>query len=193
MKYPKLRPPACAVMSPSIFAAVLARRSCREIPPMKKILVALILSMAVVFPVSAGFIDRFNGVEVGAPLPENDLQFLGTAAATTDRSVLIDFWATWCMPCRESIPKLNAWQKKFGSKGFVVIGVSQESKEVVRPFLERFPMHYPAAVEGSKSLHTALGIRALPYAIFVNRAGKIVWRGQPSEISDELILSLLGN
>lgn len=158
---------------------------------MKKLLISFALATAVAFPVYAGFIDFFNGVEIGVPLPENDLQFLGTTATTTDHTLLIDFWATWCEPCRASIPKLNAWHQKFGPNGLVIIGVSQETKEVVDPFLKKLPMHYASAVEGSKSLHKALGIKALPYAIFVNRAGKIVWRGQPSEITDELILSIL--
>ncbi|MBI3524878.1 MAG: TlpA family protein disulfide reductase [Betaproteobacteria bacterium] len=158
---------------------------------MKKLLISFAFAIVIAFPVYAGFADFFNGVEIGAPLPENDLQFLGATAATADHIVLIDFWATWCEPCRESIPRLNMWHEKFGAKGLVIIGVSQESKKVVDPFLGKLPMHYATAIEGSKSLHKALGIKALPYAIFVNRAGKIVWRGQPSEITDELILSLL--
>lgn len=163
---------------------------------MKKLHAAFILSIAAVFPVSAANaanVDMFNGVSIGAPLPANDLQFLGAAVTTADRIVLIDFWATWCIPCRESIPKLNAWHEKYGSRGLVVIGVSQETKAVVGPFMDKFPMRYASAIEGSKSLHKALGIKALPYAILVNRAGGIVWRGQPSRITDELIVSLLAN
>ena len=139
----------------------------------------------------ASFVDMFNGVTVGAPLPKNDLVFLGPAPSTANTVQLIDFWATTCEPCRTSIPKLNAFHQKYGPKGLVMIGVSEESKETVAPFLEKFPIQYASAVEGTSSLHKSLRIRALPYAIFVNRSGTIVWRGQPSEITGELIESLL--
>jgi thiol-disulfide isomerase/thioredoxin len=142
-------------------------------------------------PAQAGFVDIFNGVTVGAQLPKNDLVFLGAAPSTANNVRLIDFWATTCAPCRTSIPKLNALHQKYASKGLVMIGVSEESKEVVAPFLEKVPMHYAAAVEGMYSLHKALRIRALPYAIFVDRSGTIVWRGQPEEITEQLIESLL--
>jgi hypothetical protein len=72
-----------------------------------------------------------------------------------------------------------------------MIGVSPEPKALVASFMEKVPMHYASAVEGTPSLHKALRIRAVPYAIFVDRAGTIVWRGQPSEITEQLIESLL--
>ena len=80
---------------------------------------------------------------------------------------------------------------KFAADRFEIVGVTQESEELVRPFLEKMPILYPHAIEGSKSLHVSLGIKALPYAIFVNQGGKIIWRGQPSEITDALVVSLL--
>jgi hypothetical protein len=52
-------------------------------------------------------------------------------------------------------------------------------------------MKYATAVEGTPSLHKALGIRAYPYAILVNPKGKIVWRGQPSELTDEFLANFL--
>lgn len=133
----------------------------------------------------------FNGVKIGTPLPSNDLVFLDAKPSTANTVQLIDFWSTTCEPCKTSIPKLNALHQKYAPKGLVMIGVSEESRETVIPFLEKVPMQYASAVEGTASLHKALRIRALPYAIFVNRSGTIVWRGQPSEITGELIESLL--
>lgn len=150
-----------------------------------------LVALIVAFSAQAGFVDMFNGVTVGAPLPNNDLVFLGPKPSTTNTVQLIDFWATTCEPCKTSIPKLNALHQKYAPKGLVMIGVSEESRETVTPFLEKVPMQYASAVEGAASLHKALRIRALPYAIFVNRSGTIVWRGQPSEITGELIESLL--
>lgn len=139
----------------------------------------------------AGFVDIFNGVTVGAPVPRSELVFLATAPQTANRVQLIDFWATTCDPCRTTIPKLNTLHQKYAAKGLVIIGVSEESKETVTSFLNKVPIEYAAAVEGSSSLHKALRIRALPYAIFVDRSGTIVWRGQPADITETLIESLL--
>jgi thiol-disulfide isomerase/thioredoxin len=157
---------------------------------MKKIIAIAILSIST--SVLAGFLDLYNGLTLGAPLPEHDFQYLSAPLLNENAPLLlIDFWATWCEPCRTSIPKLNALQQKFSPQGLQIIGVSQESKEIVKPFLERLAMNYPSAVEGKLSLHKTLNIKALPYAIFVDRKGIIIWRGQPSEINDELIKDLL--
>jgi thiol-disulfide isomerase/thioredoxin len=158
---------------------------------MKRLLLGLSLAIALVSGAHAGFVNFINGVKVGTPVPANDLQFLGEAPELPNRVVLIDFWATWCEECRETIPKLNALHEKFANNGLVIVGVSQETKAEVIPLLEKLQMHYPLAVEGTKSLHKAFGIRAIPYAILVDRSGHVVWRGQPSEITDELVLSLL--
>lgn len=133
----------------------------------------------------------FNGVKIGASLPKADLVYLGPTPPTFGKIQLIDFWSSTCEPCRTSIPKLNAFHQKYSQRGLVVVGVSEESKEVAAPFLEKFPMQYAVAVEGKLSLHKALRIRALPYAIFVSETGTIVWRGQPSQITEELIEALL--
>lgn len=146
-------------------------------------LIALIASAQA----QASFVDMFNGVKVGAPLPKSDLIFLSSAPSTTKSVQLIDFWATTCEPCRTSIPKLNAFHQKYAPKGLVMIGVSDESKEQVATFLKAVPMQYATAIEGASSLHKILRIRALPYAIFVNRDGVVIWRGQPEEITDQLI------
>ncbi|MBY0445985.1 MAG: TlpA family protein disulfide reductase [Burkholderiales bacterium] len=157
---------------------------------MKKIIAAILFVIST--SAAAGFLDLYNGVTLGLPLPEHDFQYLSPPLATKNTPLLlIDFWATWCEPCRVSIPKLNALQQKFSPQGLQIIGISQETKTEVLPFLARIPMHYPTAVEGKLNLHKALGVKALPYAIFVDKKGIIIWRGQPSEINDELIEELL--
>ncbi len=160
---------------------------------MKKQLLGIIVGCAFTGWATAGVTDWVNGAKVGAPLPSHDLQYLSATPITENKLVLIDFWATWCVPCLQAIPKLNTLHAKYEKHGLAVIGVSQEKKEVVSKLMSKLPepIQYAHAVEGSPSLHRALRIKALPYAIFVDQTGKIVWRGEPEKITDKLILNLL--
>ena len=153
--------------------------------------VALLILSGMVRPAQAGFVDFMNGVKVGATLPEADLQYLSAVPNTDGKVLLIDFWATWCAPCRAEMPHLSALQERFAKQGLVVIGVSKESRETVTPFLPKLGMRYAYAVEGTKSWHQAFNVKALPYSMVVDRKGKIIWRGQPSELTDAQISAWL--
>ncbi|MDP9107967.1 MAG: TlpA family protein disulfide reductase [Pseudomonadota bacterium] len=138
----------------------------------------------------AGMADLINGVKVGAQLPPAELHFLSPPPASP-RLRLIDFWATWCEPCRESIPALGVLQTKYAGEGLAVIGVTAETLDVVQAFQQKLPMAYTTALDSKPGLNSALHIRALPYAIMVAADGTIVWRGQPGEIDDALLRRLL--
>lgn len=154
---------------------------------------AMLLATLAAVPVAshAGLMDYFNGVRVGKPLPRHDMVYLDAGPDAGARLRLLDFWATWCAPCRESIPRLNALHKRHAANGLAVIGVTRESADVVRPFLGKVAIDYPIALDRQPALHDALGIKGLPYAVLVSAAGVIVWRGQPDEITDALIESFL--
>ena len=139
----------------------------------------------------AGIIDWFNGVTVGKPLPTHDLKFLGSAPDPQATLQLVDFWATWCAPCRDAIPKLNALYQKYAPRGLSIIGVTQEKPELVERFMKTVAFHYPVGLDVEGKLHESLRIIGLPYALFVGRDNTIVWRGAPSGINDELIERLL--
>lgn len=165
---------------------------------MHKTLAALAATVALfaATPSHAGFVDLFNGVKVGTALPAHEIrQVAGAVPDAAAKLRLIDFWATTCAPCRTSIPQLNALHDKYASRGLALIGVTDEAADKVLPFLEKLPMRYAVAVEADPaaptSLHRSLRIRALPYAIFVDRRGIIVWRGQPEQIDDGLVEALL--
>jgi len=139
---------------------------------------------------SAGWLEFFNGVSIDAQ-PPLEFAYLKSAPKTEGRLVLVDFWATWCEPCRTSIPKLNDIHAKFAEKGLVVIGVTKEAKEEVVPFVAKFPMHYFVGLDLQGKFTDSLSVRALPYALIASPSGKVVWRGQPSALSDSEIERLM--
>jgi thiol-disulfide isomerase/thioredoxin len=143
---------------------------------------------AVLLPAAqAGIMDLFNGVKVGARLPAHDPVWLNGAVPAGATMTLIDFWATWCAPCREVIPRLNDLHARFAVRGLAIVGLTDESPDTARAYLKRVPIDYVAAAGGTVPLRKSLDIKALPYAIAVDRANLIVWCGTPDEVDDRRV------
>jgi cytochrome c biogenesis protein CcmG/thiol:disulfide interchange protein DsbE len=88
--------------------------------------------------------------------------------------VLLDFWATWCVPCREETPHFVDLQQKYGGEGLQIIGVSMDdSTDPVRSFYQQFHMNYPV-VMGTADVGGAYGgVLGLPIAFLIGRDGRI--------------------
>jgi len=88
--------------------------------------------------------------------------------------VLLDFWATWCIPCREETPHFVDLQQKYGGEGLQIIGVSMDdSADPVRTFYQQFHMNYPI-VMGTADVGSAYGgVLGLPIAFLIDREGRI--------------------
>jgi thiol-disulfide isomerase/thioredoxin len=138
-----------------------------------------------------GVMDWYNGVKLGAKLPEHDAEFLGATPTPDFKLVPIDFWATWCAPCREEFPHLNELHARFASQGLLVIGLTKESRKVAEAFLPKVQITYAIGAGGDKPLQESLRVKALPYAIVADRRRTIVWRGQASSLSAEEVSRLL--
>ena len=128
---------------------------------------------------------------VGQPLPALKFSFVGDKPDLAGKALLIEFWATWCEPCRESIPHLNEFWKAYKDKGLVVIGITKEDEAPVREFVKEVPIHYFIGHDPSAELAGHLGITVIPHAIIVDKTGKIIWEGHPETMQPGDIESAL--
>lgn len=92
--------------------------------------------------------------------------------------IVVNFWATWCTPCREEIPEFIETQEKFRDQGLVFVGIAIDQADKVKMFSQEFGINYPVLVGSLNtwSLLEAAGNRqsALPYTVVINRFGEIV-------------------
>ncbi len=99
-----------------------------------------------------------------------------TLADLKGKVVVLNFWATWCPPCREEIPALIALHEKNKARGLVVLGVSMDEGGVaeVKEFVAKNKMTYPVAMASSTIADDYGGVRAIPTTFIINRDGAII-------------------
>jgi len=112
--------------------------------------------------------------------------------------VLVDFWATWCGPCKRSIPHLIKLHEEYGKQGVVVLGVSldrADPQRVVRPFVAQNRINYQILMGNMKIQQDFGGVRGIPTAFIISQDGKIYRKLvglRPKEHYEEPIKALLG-
>ena len=121
------------------------------------------------------------------------------ATAKGKQVVVVEFWATWCGPCRTSIPHLTEMQKKFAKRGVVFVGVSDETAAKVRPFVDNMgeKMDYTVALDRdgktSEGYMRAYGVNGIPHAFIVDKEGRVAWHGHPMAGLDKALDQLAAN
>lgn len=140
---------------------------------------------------TAGTFETFAASKIGdAAAPLQIAEWVkGDAVDLADvkgkKIVVVEFWATWCGPCKASIPHLTELQKKFADRGVVFIGVSSEDSAKVRPFVEQMgdKMGYTVATDDNRKTSDgymkAYGQKGIPCAFIVDREGRVAWVGHP--------------
>ncbi|MGC9452832.1 MAG: TlpA family protein disulfide reductase [Oceanipulchritudo sp.] len=101
-----------------------------------------------------------------------------SAESLAGKVVLVDFWATWCPPCRKEIPGFVELQEAYGDSGLVIVGVSldRDGPPVVNSFAREYGIQYPLAMADQSILEAFGGIEALPTTFLIDRNGRIVSR-----------------
>jgi len=118
------------------------------------------------------------------PLPPNYKQENSDLLKLSDlkgKVVLIDFWATWCAPCREGIPDLVALKNEFKNNDFEIIGISVdaltrngETDADVPQFIKNFKINYPIVRGDESAIYSFGGIKSIPTTFLINKIGKVV-------------------
>jgi thiol-disulfide isomerase/thioredoxin len=98
-------------------------------------------------------------------------------AALRGKVVLLDFWGTWCPPCRESVPVVRGLQKKYAGKGFLIVGISSDDdEEVWRTFIQAQQMNWSEYIDLSGNVQQAFKIESFPTYIVLDKDGVIRYR-----------------
>jgi cytochrome c biogenesis protein CcmG, thiol:disulfide interchange protein DsbE len=93
--------------------------------------------------------------------------------------VLLNFWATWCAPCRKEMPLFSKWQRDYGAQGLQIVGISMDDDvSLVRQLLAQRPVLYPIVMGDAKLGAQFGGVLGLPLSFLINAQGRIIARYQ---------------
>lgn len=146
------------------------------------LLLAAFMALSTPFPAAAA--------EVGKLAPDFTLKSLGgknlKLSEMAGSVVLINFWASWCGPCREEMPLLNSLHNKYEPLGFTVLGVNVEQDVTgAKAFLENFPVDFPVLLDSGNRVSEQYKVIAMPTTVVVDRDGNMRFLHQGYKSGDE--------
>lgn len=105
---------------------------------------------------------------------------------------VLEFWATWCVPCLKAVPHLNKLQRRLAGENIVFLSVGYESAEKVKTTLEKVSFETIVVSDQTKSIHTGLGIQymgttPIPRTVLIDDKNRIVWYGNPRKLTEKML------
>ncbi|WP_251555440.1 thiol-disulfide oxidoreductase ResA [Neobacillus muris] len=142
--------------------------------------ILIILAAAVVYSLYSNFaLDNKQKVAVNDPAPDfvlTDMQ--GNKHRLSDyrgQGVFLNFWGTWCPPCKKEMPYINNQYQQFKDEGVQVLSVDiQESELAVNKFIDRYQLDFPIMIDAEKEVMTAYDVDQLPATFLIDKNGKVV-------------------
>lgn len=110
--------------------------------------------------------------------------------------LIVNFWATWCQPCKAEIPHLNKLLQKYSEKGLSIVGINQDSQKSVskvKSFVSAQKIEYPIVLDTNNEVFSRLNGQVLPYSLLINKRGEIVFKhtgynpGDERKIEEEIL------
>lgn len=132
-------------------------------------------------------------VAPGFRLPRLDTQGKLALASLRGKVVVLNFWASWCNPCKSEAPRLQAAWQRFRPQGVVVVGVdAQDFAGDARRFMRRYGLTYPQVHDGPGDVLPKYGVTGFPETYFVGRNGRLIGERIEGEISADQLAAGIG-
>ena len=125
-----------------------------------------------------GACSQGSAIEIGTKAPDFSLADINgktvSLSAFDGKVVILDFFASWCPPCRQEIPDFIELEKSYGDKGFAMVGVALVNAGEAKEFAGKMGINYPVLVDDGKVSETYGPIRSIPTTFIIDKNGKIV-------------------
>ncbi|MCP4367787.1 MAG: redoxin domain-containing protein [Deltaproteobacteria bacterium] len=153
----------------------------------------------VIFALLSFLVSHASALEIGDDAPEIAIDKwinggpVKIKEGNGQKIYIVEFWATWCPPCRKSIPHLSKLQTKFKESGVDIVGISNESIEAVEKFAGTAGFTYNVGVDKDNQTTSLYreGEQGIPHAFVIGKDGKIAWYGHPMDEMDIVIEQII--